>query len=398
MHRLKLFFVTLVALALICIVCISCNTVAPVDTDMIDSGCDPIEKSGSENESSNNDLEQTSGLEGPTHTTLTVSLEKLYSLIHWLSPVILDSDCTYLTFETPSAYTWDSSKKEFRFTDKNIVVTFSEKLHEVTSDVEIQQWGDGFGKLTGERLYAYERAERNMGMYNYTFRVLFKEVFVYASFSVETPCDEWVVKEYIDPVLNSLELNLKNELFRNASEKQETQREWTRYQLKEYGIDYMNYTDWYTQAPLEAGICVSLPAAWSQVGGIEDVGHLIEPFLFASVHRPKNFIVKSDRTFEYSCFEFDEIYYAPGVLLNYEILERDYLLHPWWPTQYDYWVERTTDTGNAYLLQWKDIDAYHAVEYMALIQIEDYIVRFTFYADQDDLNLIYEILDSFDME
>ena len=111
MYRVKLFFVILVALVLICIVCTSCNTVAPVDTDMIDSGGDPIEKSGSENESSNNDLEQTSGLEGPTHTTLTVPLEKLYSLIHWLSPVILDSDCTYLTFETPSAYTWDSSKR-----------------------------------------------------------------------------------------------------------------------------------------------------------------------------------------------------------------------------------------------------------------------------------------------
>ena len=37
MHRLKLFFVTLAALVLICIVCTSCNTVAPVDTDIIDS-------------------------------------------------------------------------------------------------------------------------------------------------------------------------------------------------------------------------------------------------------------------------------------------------------------------------------------------------------------------------
>ncbi len=395
MYRGKLSFVALVILMLVSIACTSCNTVAPVDTDIIDSGRNPIEKSGSENEPSNEDPAQTSGLEIPTHTSLTVPLEKLYSLIDWLSPVFLDSDCTYLTFETPSAYAWDSSKKELSFTDKNIVVTFSEKLHEVASDVEIQQWGDGFEELTGERLYAYERVERNTGIYSYTFRVLFKEVSVYASFSVETSCDEGVIKEYIAPVLNSLELVLKSELFRNATEKQETQREWTRYQLKEYGIDYMNYADWYTQAPLEAGIHVSLPAEWSQVGGIEGTGYPIEPFLFASVNRPKNFIVKSDRTFEYSCFEFDEVYYAPGVLLNYEILERDSLLHPWWPTQYDYWVEGTTDTGNAYLLLWNEIDVYHAVEYMALIQIEDYIVRFTFYADRDDLNLIYEILDSF---
>ena len=73
MYRVKLFFIISVVLALICIVCASCNTVSPVDTDIIDSAREST-------------TDKSTQLTTEINTTDEITSFASQSIVPWLNP------------------------------------------------------------------------------------------------------------------------------------------------------------------------------------------------------------------------------------------------------------------------------------------------------------------------
>ena len=371
-----------VMLVLFCTFCSSCNTKPPINTNATNMSSEILPSVSSDVS------KQTS-----TATVYTVPLEEIYSLISWISPLELKSTQNYLTFETTESWMYDDdSDAAFFLFEENIVLSFSKRLYEVAPDFEINSSGSAFKEITSSKSYKYnvrvvdEKAETNI----YDYDILFKDQLVYTTFSVTAKCGEEAIEKYIAPILNSLNLVSNDGLFREPENHLPVNEKLRRIYLKDFDIYTMNYADWYTQKPLEENIVVSLPETWA-------VNY--RPFLvFTPSMKPNNFIFRGKQNFEYDCFYVNEIYYAPGVLLEQNFLEQDGVF----PSRKNMLYENSnfgfTADEHRYLLLWSNIDSYHAIKYIGFIQIDDYIVCFSVYTDQDEQDLVYAILDSFGIE